>query len=174
LELEFDELFELEFEELFELEFEELLELEFDELLELEFDELLPARMIWPRSAFTALTAVSNGAPTAACAPVVPSARTIALAVKIASRFMAGSSFLGCDTEPISFRPQNETKRGEGLFRTPPKFRRLIYSVAVASSPRACKLSIPSLGGLGVPQNLLALAPLSCGLRRNDRHEALA
>jgi hypothetical protein len=126
LELEFDELFELEFEELLELVFEELLEFEFDELLELEFDELLPARMIWPRSAVTALTAVSNGAPTEACAPVVPSARTIALAVKIASRFMARSSFLGCDTGPISFRPQNETKRDESLFRMPPKFRRLV------------------------------------------------
>ncbi|WP_291860175.1 hypothetical protein [Bradyrhizobium sp.] len=66
MELEFDELFELEFEELFELEFEDVLELEFDEVLELEFDELLLARMIWPCSAFTTLTAGPNGAPTAA------------------------------------------------------------------------------------------------------------
>jgi hypothetical protein len=178
LELEFDELFELVFEELFELEFEELLELVFDELFELVFeevfDELLLARMIWPCSAFKALTAEPSGAPTAACAPVVPSASTIALAVKVIPRFMARSSFLGCDTGSRSFRPQNETKRGEDLFQTSPRFRRLVCSVAIASSFGSCKLSIPSLGGLGVPQYPLALALLDCGLHRNDRREAFA
>lgn len=94
-----DELFELEFEELFEFELDELFELEFEELFELEFDELLPARMICPVSAFTALTASivgSSGTPIAAFAPVAPIASAMAVAVKIASRFMTRTPSLGC------------------------------------------------------------------------------